>query len=58
MGRNLPEMSPRERREAPWNQTHPEPEVYCPECEWAGTQDDLDMGSACPACGNEKLDSI
>lgn len=33
MGNNLPPMDPRHRRNAPWNQDHPEPDGICPRCE-------------------------
>lgn len=58
MGSNLPELSLIDRRNAPWNQQHPEPEVACSKCEWYGNRDNSDMESACPSCGSEKIDKI
>lgn len=35
MGRNLPRLSPLDRRNAPWNDDHPEPDGWCQHCRCA-----------------------
>lgn len=58
MGRNLPPLTPRQRRETPWNQRQPDPaayEVECSECGWCGSveESEYDGISYCPECGEE-----
>lgn len=60
MGRNLPELSPRERREAPWNDDSPDPNIGCPdeECGWYGSTEMYWSNHGkppknCPDCGKE-----
>lgn len=59
--KNLPELSARERREAPWNDNYPEPDVGCSECCWAANkarlhEDREELPDECPECGADLVE--